>query len=52
MARIPDEVVAQLKAEVSLLSLIETPGITLKRHGADWSGLCTFHDDHAPSLAV
>ena len=52
MARIPDEVVAQLKAEVSLLSLIETPGITLKRHGADWSGLCTFHDDHAPSLVV
>ena len=39
MARIPDEVVAQLKAEVSLQRLIETAGITLKRHGANWSGL-------------
>ena len=48
MARIPDEVVARLKAEVSLQRLVETAGITLKRHGADWSGLCPFHDDHAP----
>ena len=52
MARIPDEVVARLKAEVSLQRLIETAGIALKRHGADWLGLCPFHDDHEPSLVV
>ena len=52
MARIPDEVVARLKAEVSLQRLVETAGIGLKRHGADWLGLCPFHDDRAPSLVV
>ena len=52
MVRIPDEVVGRLKAEVSLQRLVETAGIALKRHGADSSGLCPFHDDHAPSLVV
>ncbi len=46
MARIPDEVIERLKGEVSLVRLVETGGIALKRHGADLLGLCPFHDDH------
>ena len=52
MARLPDEVIERLKGEVALVRLIETAGVTLKRHGADLLGLCPFHDDHEPSLVV
>ncbi|MGH9222431.1 MAG: CHC2 zinc finger domain-containing protein, partial [Acidimicrobiales bacterium] len=52
MARIPDEVIARLKAEVSLQRLVEAKGVELRRHGADLVGLCPFHDDHEPSLVV
>jgi DNA primase catalytic core len=52
MARIPDAVIARLKAEVSLERLAEARGVVLKRHGADRIGLCPFHDDHEPSLVV
>ena len=52
MARIPDEVIERLKREVAVVRLVETAGVTLKRHGADLLGLCPFHDDHAPSLVI
>lgn len=52
MARIPDETLERLKAEVSVQRLVEARGIALKRHGADLIGLCPFHDDRAPSLVV
>ena len=52
MARIPDEVIERLKSEVALTRLVETAGVTLKRHGADLLGLCPFHDDHEPSLVI
>lgn len=52
MARIPDEVVETLKAEVSLVRLVEAKGIVLKKHGKDWLGCCPFHDDKTPSLVV
>lgn len=52
MARIPDEQIERLKAEVSLERLAEAAGVTLKRHGADLLGLCPFHDDHEPSLVI
>ena len=52
MAKIPDEVIERLKGEVALARLVETAGVTLKRHGADLLGLCPFHDDHEPSLVI
>src|ERR1035438_3369564 len=52
MARIPEEDIERLKQEVSVQRLVEAQGIILKRHGADLLGLCPFHDDHEPSLAV
>jgi len=51
MARIPDEQVARLKTEVSIVRLVEAAGIELKKHGgSDRVGRCPFHDDRTPSL--
>src|ERR1700678_1835498 len=52
VARISDEEIERLKAEVSLERLVTGAGIELRRHGADLLGLCPFHDDHEPSLVV
>jgi DNA primase catalytic core len=52
MARIPDEELERLKAEVSLERLAEARGVVLARHGADLLGLCPFHDDREPSLVI
>jgi DNA primase catalytic core len=52
VARIPEDEIDRLKAEVSLQRLAEKRGIALGRHGADLLGLCPFHDDHEPSLVI
>ncbi len=52
MARIPDAEIERLKAEVSLVRLVEAKGVKLARHGKDWHGCCPFHDDKTPSLVV
>lgn len=45
MARIPESELDRLKREVSLVRLVESSGIKLKKHGKDYLGLCPFHDD-------
>jgi DNA primase len=52
MARLADEVVARIKAEVSLVRLIEGQGHVLRRHGKDYVLACPFHADATPSLVV
>lgn len=52
MARIPDDQIERLKQDISLLRLAERQGITLKKHGKDYLGLCPFHDDREPSLVI
>jgi DNA primase len=52
LARIPDEDLQRLKAEVSLVGLVEAAGVTLRRAGADLVGCCPFHEDREPSLVV
>jgi len=52
MARIPDDEIGRLKAEVSLQRLAERRGIALRRHGSDLLGLCPFHDEHEPSPVI
>lgn len=52
MARIPDEVLARLKAEVSVQRLVEGCGVELRTQGKDLVGRCPFHDDSTPSLVV
>ena len=52
MARVPQEEIERLKAEVSIQRLAEARGITLRPHGKNLIGLCPFHDDHEPSLVI
>lgn len=52
MARIPDDVLARLKAEVSVQRLVEGVGVELRRQGNDLVGRCPFHEDKTPSLLV
>ena len=52
MARIVEAELARLKRTVDLVTLVEASGVELERQGKDWLGLCPFHDDHEPSLAV
>lgn len=52
MARIPEDQIERLKQEISIQRLAEGMGISLKRHGKDYLGLCPFHDDKEPSLVI
>jgi DNA primase len=52
MARIPEQVVERLKAEISVQRLAEARGVAFKKHGNDLIGRCPFHDDKTPSLVV
>lgn len=52
MARVAEAEVERLKAEVSLVSLVQTHGVELRKAGADLVGRCPFHEDRTPSLVV
>jgi DNA primase catalytic core len=53
MARIPDAEIERIKAEVSLVRLIESAGVKLAKRGKDeLTGCCPVHDDDTPSLSV
>ena len=52
MARIPENIIEQLKNDISVERLIESAGIALKKSGKDKVGICPFHEDSEPSLAV
>lgn len=52
MARIPESELERLKAEVSLVRLVEARGIALARQGKDWVARCPFHEEATPSLVV
>jgi len=42
----------RIKATTDIVRVIESYGVALKRVGANWTGLCPFHDDKHPSLVV
>ena len=52
MARIPQEDIDRLKQQVDLVALVRSYGVQLNGGGENLMGLCPFHDDHDPSLAV
>lgn len=52
MARVPADELERLKAEVSLVRLVEGKGVSLRKHGPDLIGCCPFHDDRDPSFVV
>ncbi|HSY54727.1 MAG TPA: CHC2 zinc finger domain-containing protein, partial [Opitutaceae bacterium] len=49
MAKIDFEAI---KRAVDVAAVIQSYGVTLKKEGKDWLGLCPFHDDKKPSLRV
>lgn len=52
MARLTENELEKLKQEVSLIDLVQSYGVELKKKGKDLIGLCPFHDDHSPSLVI
>jgi DNA primase len=52
MARLTENELERLKQEVSLLDLVQSYGVELKKKGKDLIGLCPFHDDRSPSLVI
>lgn len=53
MARIPKHELDELKRHVSLLSLAQSQGHKLKKHGADsYICLCPFHEEKTPSCVI
>ena len=53
MARIPETEIDRIKRETDLVALIQSRGTVLKQQGANWTGLCPFHDDsQTPNLIV
>lgn len=42
----------QLKSAADILRVIQDEGVTLKKNGKSYMGLCPFHDDNNPSLSV
>jgi hypothetical protein len=52
VARVPEAEIGRLKEQVSLVSLAEAAGVTLRRTGADLTGCCPFHEDSTPSLVI
>lgn len=49
---IEQERIEHIKATVDLKALVESKGISLKKNGKGWFGLCPFHHDKNPSLSV
>ncbi len=52
MARYSENLLTRLKQDISLIRLVESHGIPLKKHGKDYLGCCPFHDDKTPSLVI
>lgn len=52
MARIPEHLIEQIKAEVSVVRLAELAGVELRPEGENLVGNCPFHPDEGSSLVV
>lgn len=49
---IAKETIDQVKRTTDLVALVKARGITLKKNGKGYFGLCPFHDDKNPSLSI
>jgi DNA primase len=49
---IEKEKIEALKKNIDLVALIESKGISLKKNGKGYKGLCPFHEDTNPSLSI
>ena len=50
-SRIPDSLLQTIRDRVTLSDFIGQH-VALKRHGAEWTGLCPFHQEKSPSFSV
>lgn len=48
---IPNETIEQIRASADIVDII-SDYVRLRRTGKNWVGLCPFHEDKSPSLAV
>ena len=49
---IPAETIVEVRSRHDLVAFIEGCGVKLRRRGSEYFGLCPFHRDREPSLAV
>ena len=49
--RIPEGVIAEVRERTDIVRTVEQY-VTLKRSGANYTGLCPFHEEKAPSFVV
>lgn len=49
---ITQESIDRVLSAIDIVSVIQSDGVELKRHGRILKGVCPFHDDHDPSMAV
>jgi DNA primase catalytic core len=49
---IQKETIESIKRGTDLVALIQSRGISLKKNGRGYAGLCPFHEDTKPSLSV
>lgn len=52
MGRLSDQLIDQIKSEVSLVNLVRTQGYSPKAHGKDYALCCPFHEDDTASLII
>lgn len=51
MARIPDEVINQVRSSINILDVVRQR-VDLKKSGRNYFGLCPFHSEKTPSFSV
>ncbi len=51
MAHFPEAFLQEIRDRIDLLDLVSAR-VALKKSGANWSGLCPFHDEKTPSFSV
>lgn len=51
MARIPDDIINDVRAKADIVSIIGQY-LPLTKKGKNYVGLCPFHDDHNPSMSI
>ena len=53
MKRIAEDEITRVKRDTDMIALIQSRGVKLTRHGANWTGFCPFHkDENTPNLVV
>ena len=50
--RVSKEEIEKIKQTYDLKAVIESYGVTLKKKGANYVGLCPFHKEKTPSFTV